>query len=305
VIRALAAAAAFAIATPAAAQIRDPRFISLTGLFDAVAQSSEGMPDAERVARFDAVMGRALPDFYRQPADQADAFARQILGNLRAYPERRAAILAASARMEQAYRSAGRRFRTFFPGYRADTPVYVLHSLGRMDGGTRTIGGRTALIFGADVIARIHDEKSIGPFLDHELFHTYHDDYFAECDTVWCGLWTEGLATYVALRLNPGADDRALLLTSPAPIRAPLDARFAEAACFALSKMDSEKPQDIAGFFQSNSPFPGWPARMGYYLGMRVAEQVGKGMPLDKLAKMPAAQVRPRIEAALRGFGKC
>lgn len=302
-IRALLAVAAMVCATPAAAQKAD--FVSLTGLFDTVAQSTQGLPDTERVARFRAVMDAALPDFYKPSAEKADAFSKQILSHLNAYPERRAAILAASARMEQAYRTAGKRFRTFFPDYRAETPVYVLHSLGRMDGGTRTIDGRTALIFGTDVIARIHNEKSIGPFFDHELFHTYHGVYFKECEAVWCGLWTEGLATYVAFRLNPRADDNALLLTSPEPIRAPVDARFAEAACMALSKLDSEKPEDIGGFFNGGTRFPGWPARMGYYIGLRVAEQVGQGVPLGTLAKMPAAQVRPRIEAALRGLGKC
>lgn len=289
----------------APAQAQEAGFVSLLGRFDEVAQSTRGLPDAERVARFHAAMDPALPDFYKPSPERAQAVDKTILANLAAYPERRAAILAAGAGMQRAYASAGARFRGFFPDYRATTPVYVLHSLGRMDGGTRTIAGHTALIFGADVIARIHDASSLGPFLDHELFHTYHEPYFAECDAVWCGLWTEGLATYVAWRLNPDADDRALLLNSPAPIRGAVDARFAEAACLALAKIDATAEADRGGFFYGNAPFAGWPARMGYYLGMRVAEQVGKGASLVTLAKMPPAQVRPRIEAALREMGQC
>ena len=197
------------------------------------------------------------------------------------------------------------RFRRFFPDYAPTMPIYLVHSLGEMDGGTRELRGKVIAVFGADVIARIHDAATIGPFLDHELFHFYHAPYFRECEAMWCSLWAEGLATYVAAKMNPGADDRALLLSEPQPIRAPVDARFAEAACLALAKLDSTSQQDIGGFFFANAPFAGWPPRIGYYLGMRVAAQVGEGVPLATLAKMPAAQVRPRVAAALRGFGNC
>jgi hypothetical protein len=43
----------------------------------------------------------------------------------------------------------------------------------QMDGGTREIGGKTYLIFGADVITQIHESRDLTPFLDHELFHRF------------------------------------------------------------------------------------------------------------------------------------
>jgi hypothetical protein len=50
-----------------------------------------------------------------------------------------------------------------------------------------------ALVFGADVMVSAHDYGDEEPFLHHQLFHVYHQQFFPECDQVWCGLWTEGL----------------------------------------------------------------------------------------------------------------
>jgi hypothetical protein len=42
--------------------------------------------------------------------------------------------------------------------------------------------------------------------------------FFPECDQVWCNLWTEGLAVYAAQQLNRDASDSQLLLMQPEPI---------------------------------------------------------------------------------------
>src|SRR6187455_2405540 len=128
-------------------------------------------------------------------------------------------------------------------------PVYLLHSLGEMDGGIREFGGKNYLIFGADVIARMHDAHTLTPFLDHELFHVEHVRYFPECGAVWCALWIEGLATYAAKVMNPGADDQQLLLTSPEPIRAAVDARWPAALCFTRKKLFSGESADMEALF--------------------------------------------------------
>ena len=212
---------------------------------------------------------------------------------------------AASASFAQAFATGQARFRKFFPDYRLTMPVHLVHSLGEMDGGTRELQGRTVAVFGADVIARIHDETTIPPFLDHELFHLYHTQYFPGCDALWCGLWEEGLAVYAASRMNPGATDRQLLLTIPVPIRAAVDPHLAEAMCGLRAKLDATATDDMAPFFfmrPSKSPFP---PRYGYYLGLLLAQKIGETMPLAQMAKLPPAKVRPLLDKALASYGAC
>ncbi|HWU96770.1 MAG TPA: DUF2268 domain-containing putative Zn-dependent protease, partial [Sphingomonas sp.] len=223
---------------------------------------------------------------------------------LEGYPAERDRFLAAARSFATAYASASDRFRTFFPDYAPDMPVYLLHSLGEMDGGTRELHGKVVAIFGADVIARIHDPGSIGPFLDHEMFHFHHVKYFPDCPALWCSLWQEGLAVYVAARMNPGADDRALLLTIPRPIRPEVEPKLAEAMCFARGKLGSTDQDDYASFFfgKGGKAQGGWPPRFGYYLGYVLAKQLGERMSLDALARLPPEQVKARLEQALAAY---
>src|SRR3546814_12420310 len=52
-------------------------------------------------------------------------------------------------------------------------PVYLDHSLGEFDGGTRSLLNGNFLLFGADVIARLHLDHDIHPFVDYALFPFY------------------------------------------------------------------------------------------------------------------------------------
>jgi hypothetical protein len=45
-------------------------------------------------------------------------------------------------------------FRESFPDFRCTTPVYFLFAAGALDGATRQVGGRSALLFGLDLVAR-------------------------------------------------------------------------------------------------------------------------------------------------------
>ncbi|MEO8374462.1 MAG: hypothetical protein ABI471_04500 [Sphingomonas bacterium] len=281
------------------------QFTSYTDDFAKFADETATLPEAERVRLFHKRFSPLAGGFYgprdRDPA-KVDA---NIASALKAFPTIRVRYTAAAANFAQAFATGQTRFRTFFPDYRLTMPVYLVHSLGEMDGGTRELQGRSVAVFGADVIARIHDETTIPPFLDHELFHLYHAQYFPDCDALWCGLWEEGLAVYVASRMNPGATDRQLLLTIPVPIRAAVDPHLAEAICGLRAKLDATATDDKAPFFfmrPSKSPFP---PRYGYYLGLLLAQKIGEAMPLAQMAKLPPAQVRPLLDRALASYGAC
>lgn len=297
-IRNLIAIAALFTAVPAAAQ----EFKSYTADFDAFATTTTTMPPAERVKAFRDKFNQLVPGFYepRYGATEEKYNAR-VQRALESYPAERAKFLAAADSFAAAYAAANVHFRRFFPDYAPTVPIYLVHSLGEMDGGTRELRGKEVAVFGADVIARVHDAGSIGPFLDHELFHFHHGRFFSDCSALWCSLWQEGLATYVAGRMNPGADDHALMLTIPRPIRPEVEPRLIEAMCFTRAKFASTDQDDYGKFFFGNGQSQ-FPPRFGYFIGYLLAKQIGEKMSLDALAKLPPARVKPLLEAALAGY---
>ena len=292
-------------APPAAKREVAARFKSYTDDFTKFADETATLPEAERIRMFHVRFGLLAGGFYgprgRDPA-KVDA---NIASALKDFPTIRVRYTAAAASFAQAFATGQARFRKVFPDYKLTMPVYLVHSLGEMDGGTRELQGRTVAVFGADVIARIHDETTIPPFLDHELFHLYHSQYFPDCDALWCGLWEEGMAVYVASRMNPGATDRQLLLTIPVPIRAAVDPHLPEAMCSLRAKLDVTTDDEKAPFFfmrPNKGPFP---PRYGYYLGLLLAEKIGETMPLAQMAKLPPGKVRPLLDQALARYGPC
>lgn len=247
-------------------------------------------------------MDLVFPGCYgpRDP-EQTGFWEPMALRSLKNYPEQRERILAVSRSFDLAFARGEKSFAHAFPDYRQPLPVFLLHSLGEMDGGTRTIAGTTYLIFGADVIARIHDEDSIGPFLDHELFHSYHGLFFEEDGKIWGSLWSEGLAVYTAAKLNPGADDRMLLLTLPRPMREEVDANWGYAISEIREALDRDDNETYRRFFfyREGDPGEALPPRAAYYIGYRIAAKLGETYSLNELAHMNAAQVRPLLNKAL------
>ena len=161
------------------------------------------------------------------------------------------------------------------------------------------------LLFGADVIARLHMGHDIRPFFHHELFHLYHQRRFTSCEAVWCGLWTEGLAVYVAKSLNPKATDEDLLLTQPEPLRPAVDRNRDLAVCTVVAQLDSKDETIGAALFSSGRLRPELPPRFGYFVGYLAAGEMGRTSSPKQLASMTPAQVRPALEAALRRLATC
>jgi len=276
------------------------QYIDLTANFSHFFDETAGMEEVVRVALFRTRMDALLPGFYvprfgATPAEYDQRIAHVLEGFAKVRP-----------RYEQMQRDfaaafdAGiQHFRKEFPGFAPNVPVYLLHSLGEMDGGTRELDGKVYLIFGADVIAAIHQPRDLTAFLDHELFHVENGKYFAECAQVWCPLWAEGLATYAAKVMNPGADDRQLLLTFPTPIRAAVDARWPAALCFTRARLFSAEPADMKALFVGGTGAKEFPDRFGYYVGLRVIEELGGKYPLPALARMPPERAKAALTTGI------
>jgi hypothetical protein len=269
------------------AEAKDPHYIDLTADFVRFVGETAAMEEPARVALFRQRMDALLPGFYtpRYGIDPAryEAHVARVLKNFEALRPRFEEV---QREFPAAFEAGVQHFRKTFPEFTPSVPVYLLHSLGEMDGGTRELGGKRYLIFGADVIARIHGTRTMTPFLDHELFHVEHGKHFPECAEVWCTLWAEGLATYAAKVMNPDADDGQLLLMRPKPIRAAVDATWPAAACLVGAKLHSSDEDDMRALFQGGEETTGFPSRFGYYVGLRVAEELGGQYGLAELARM-------------------
>jgi hypothetical protein len=284
-------------------------FVDLTDDFDRVWAETKDIARDRRVEEFETEFGKILPGFYS--ADRVKDFITpehyhdMILKGLEDYPSRRDAIRRVSAQFTKLITPARREFESYFGVMRGYPPIYLVVSFGEFDGGTRDLADGSHLLFGADVIDHIYKDKPIKPFVEHELFHLMHHRTFPDSGSVWSNLWEEGLATYVAAKLNPGVDDAALGLSLPQPIRPAVEAKRNDAICAVRWVLDSEKPADYASLFYGNQSIPGFPPRMGYYVGYLVVQEVGRTRTLKQLAALKPEQVKPLIERTIENMVPC
>jgi hypothetical protein len=301
--------AAIVPAAPSNGQTHELQFVDYTDDFDRVWQDTSTLPDEKKAAAFMSAFAKILPGFYdtRRVKDfmTSERYRRLIEKALKEYPGKRAGIQRVSRDFRSLVAPAQEQFEAQFGLLNGYPSVLLVHSLGEFDGGTRELADGQHLMFGADVIDRIYQTTPIKPFVQHELFHLLHGRTFSDCEGVYCSLWREGLATYVAATLNPGASDAALLLTIPAPIRPGVEANKNKAVCAVRQRLASEKPEDYASLFYGNKQLPGLPARMGYYIGFLVAQDLGRSRELKQLAALKPTEVKPLIEASLRQMADC
>lgn len=275
--------------------------------FERVADSTEHLPMPERIRIFQATFNKLYPGLYTDP-DQAKLNER-IEQALVGFPTIRSAYNEIQHNFPAALADTGIKFRKAFPDFALPMPIYLIHSLGTRDGGTDLINGRKVMLFGADEMAQFHNDDSLQPFMIHELFHIEHSRHFEDCDQLWCSLWQEGLATYTAADLTPGASDHQLILDVPHPIRQDTDSHWSDALCWTAGQFDSvDKATISAGF--TGGPRPSTftqdprvlplPSRFGYYVGYRVAEHAAKRRSLLQLDKLSDESARPIVASALR-----
>lgn len=179
-------------------------------------------------------------------------------------------------------------FSKTFPDFRCDFPIYLMISLGHMDGAGRVVGATPALVLGVEMIDRIEAPAQIPVFFAHELFHRYNyqvagfSDDPGDRQMIWRTLWAEGLATYVSSALYPDhpLSDAMIFPPDLAEHAAPQIERLARA----LRDNDAPNPSLYAQYFETGSTKNGIPPRAGYYVGYRVAALAAREHSLYKLA---------------------
>lgn len=301
---AAAATVAEAAAVPVAAGPADVR--DLARAFDDFWQRTQQQGEAERIAAFKREIVPLFPDFYgieRYQGRRTQAQQDAVIGKaLASYAAIRSDYLQKARQFERDLPRYSASFLAAFPDYRQRQPIYFLHSFYEMDGGTRELNGHAYLIFGIDGMVRYHGAMDEGAFFHHELFHTYHGAALDACDsdTVWVRLWSEGLATYVSHVLNPGADEKALLLDMPEGLARRTRQVLPAALAQLESVVDSTASSDAAGLFSiGGGDSTGLPARRGYYLGYLVAQEAARTRSLQQLAKLDCKASRDVVIGAL------
>ena len=199
-------------------------------------------------------------------------------------------------------------FLKTFHDLRYEGNIYVTAAIGGFDGATRNVGDEMALLFAVDGLAMYRPPGTDhAPFFHHELFHLYHRQVLTEAKvdssggrTTALALWGEGLATYVSKKLNPNASAVELLLSDE--LIEKTQARLSELARELMNKSNSTEPDLYAEYFLGDSldnEGDGVPKRAGYYIGLRVAELVGKKYDLKALARLHGDKLDREIAAAL------
>jgi hypothetical protein len=267
--------------------------VDLVDDFAAFQAQSAAMEDKARVEAFKRHFAAILPGFYSNERVPFPGYDELILKSLKDYPQKRVEIEDMAGRFRSLLAPSERSFEAQFGPMTGFRPIVLVHSLGEFDGGTRSLPGGGRLMFGADMMARLYKNKAVQPFFHHELFHLYHGRTFDDCNAVWCNLWSEGLATYVSHRMNPGATDDELLLSTPVPLRA------------VLARLDSTDGKDSNALFSSGKLSESLPSRSGYYIGYLIAAGAGKSRSLQELAQLENAEVRPLVEKNLRSLAAC
>jgi hypothetical protein len=306
--RSLALAGLVLVAASAAKAATCPT-VDLETPLEQLAREVSSLPETDQVA---AYRSRIL-------APHAGAFRPEVLGEFgpEVFPKRLLASLQAArsdpARpvalrdVRKALASAEDRFRIAFPDFRCDFPIYLMDSLGRLDGAGRQVDGRPALVLGIDQIEQERDVLPLPVFLSHELFHRYHSqvsgfsDDPGEHQAIWRALWAEGLATYVSYRLTPGATVDAALI-APRDLTTRAQPRVGTIAADLLAHLDQVDHDVYQTYFTYGDPrvtARGLPWRSGYYLGFLVAQDLGRTRSLRELAAMRGPQLEAEIGRAL------
>jgi hypothetical protein len=172
-----------------------------------------------------------------------------------------------------------------FPEMNPYFDIYVIHSLGEMDGGTRQYGKKNYFILGIDGMVKYHkDFTSEVPFFHHELFHVYHGQYLTEDMIFWIALWGEGLATYTAEKLNPHAPIEELMLSKSVITNINKNIEFYWKDI--LAKLESRDENEYEKYFLMSSTDKKIVNRAGYYLGYLIAKEAGKTKSMSELVKL-------------------
>ncbi len=192
-------------------------------------------------------------------------------------------------------------FLAFFPDFDRNFDIYITHSLGEMDGGTRIINGKLYFIFGVDGIVKYH--KGVVndvPFFHHELFHVYHFPRLVQKNEIWVSLWAEGLATLVSEMMNPGSSLDDLMLDTPRGLYESCEKIRPQLMRRIESKLTSSSGEEYERYFLLSSQDDKIPKRAGYYIGYQVAKELSRKYSIQQMANLDEKVIIKEMKSSIK-----
>lgn len=282
--------------------------------FFAQADSTKALTPDQRADLFVKTIAIRHPDFYNSDFGGPEKLRQASLRLLDPAqheqipgfpPLTDAKLRAVNAVIGSAFEDAQRKFLGTFADFRCETNVAFGPSFMVFDGsGGRDSDGRWHMRFGVDVIALLHGPDDMPAFFAHELFHVYHHDVLGAAmpkdeGVVWWQMWEEGLATYVSKRLTPDLSEQQVFWF-PTDLVAQMQVPGAMRDASRLMLVDFDKSmQTSQPWFQWRRAPAGLPPRAGYYVGYRMAAELGRMHSLNWLAHLSPVQVREQGKAFL------
>jgi Putative zinc dependent peptidase (DUF5700) len=200
-------------------------------------------------------------------------------------------------------------FKKTFPDMDWAGTVVFLPNFGVTDSGGGLINGKPYQMFGVDTIAVQYGENAdLSVLFSHELFHLYFGQFHpelgknrekGEIPLYWL-VWNEGLATYASQRLHPKTSIEQIFLGQN--VKSDVEPKLPKLARKILDNFDNGSP-DIWKPFMSdgNNEIP---TRSGYYVGFKIARELGKKMSLRKLAQLKGDDLQKKMKSILVKFAK-
>lgn len=261
------------------------------------------LPIKQRVEVFKNDVASKFPGFYGIERYEGrltqGGLDKRIAAQIEGFAEIREGFIAKVDRFNAELDQNLATFKSAFPEFEIPVDVVLLHSFGQFDGATRTLAEKKYLLFGADLMTRVHSWEDESAFFHHELFHTLHDQSFTECDEIWCALWAEGLATYAASALNPDAGEPELLLDFPPGLAVDTREQLGPSFQHLKTVLNSTDEKIYSGLFNTRLDDTGLPPRRGYYLGFLIAQEIAATRELSVLAAMGNEEAEPLIKDAI------
>lgn len=259
-------------------------------------ESSKNLPPAKQIKNFNKEVVPKAPEYYQFKFKKWEKQGKNVDAELtKVFVEFKDIETSFRKNAKSLSADLNKNISTFmnsFSDFKPDFSIFVLHSLGEMDGGSREINGQSQAIFGVDNIAKFHNGTDSRAFFHHELFHFYHQNKsnVAAFEKLYQPLWMEGLATYVSEQLNPGSSEAELMLDVPEGTVTLIKAKLPDLLLGLQSELghtiESENDPTYAKYFLLSSEDKLVPKRAGYYLGYIIIKNAAKGRSLKELAQM-------------------
>ena len=179
------------------------RIIDATADFWPLVEHSDGISPAKQGAEFRATVMSKFPELYTRGvlgADDSAQLEKEAVATLAVARRNGLHARQTEQTLVREIPSSIARFSKTFPDFRCEFPIYLMISLGHMDGAGRVVGTTPALVFGVEMIDRIETPAQMPVFVAHELFHRYHyqvagfSDDPSDAQATWRTLWAEGFS---------------------------------------------------------------------------------------------------------------